>query len=173
MVGLVVGKEYKGAEVFGDFHVEEVLIEGHDRFNLINFEVDVGKFGGRHLFSYARLTGKVEHCGEVASGSAENEEVPEFVGREFSGPEFGAFCSVDDSADGVAEAASGDPSNCGGGYCLHERAKDANKHPAHTEVEGEAEPGWGFFASCGDDDAEDCECPLQGEHDVALGLGKR
>lgn len=118
------------------------------------------------------LFGDVEHGGEVASGSAENEEVPEFVGGEFSGPEFGAFCSVDDGADGVGESSGGDPSDGGGGHDFDKLSEDGNEHPSHAEVEGESEPGGGFFASGGHDNTKNCQCPLEGEDDVAFGFGE-
>jgi len=51
VVGLVVAEEYESAVIFGDLHVEEVLIEGGDGGDVVDFEVDVGEFG-RHSFFY-------------------------------------------------------------------------------------------------------------------------
>lgn len=48
------------------------------------------------------LLDEEKHCGKVASGSAEDEQVPKLMAGELSGPEPGSFCAVYDCADCVA-----------------------------------------------------------------------
>lgn len=52
------------------------------------------------------------------------------------------------------------------------RIDEGERHPSHDEVEGETQEGGGFVASGADDDADEGECPLEGEDGDALGGGE-